>query len=104
MSPNRWYERSYRFECKEVEHWKRLGYYSYRAYASKGDVDVYAFGSEGVVVIALTVFTDRPRPSKERKDRERLLRIPASPNLRRLFVEYGPVRSGSPTTRRVVEI
>lgn len=102
--PNKYYERSYRYEVKEVEHWTSLGYYSYRAHASKGDVDVYAFGPTEVVVIALTCFTDRPDTRKAKKDTERLLRITRSPGIRRLRVEYGPVVSGIKTPRKETEI
>lgn len=97
--PNRYYERSYRFEMQEVQHWTDRGYYSYRAHASKGDVDVYAFGPTEVVVVALTCFTDRRNASKARKDAARLRKLPKSSGLRRLQVERGPVKRGSKTPR-----
>jgi hypothetical protein len=102
--PNPYYARSYRHEIKERDRWIDAGYYAYRAYASKGDVDVYAFSEKEVVVIAVTVFTNRPSARKAREDTERLLRIPKSPHLRRLRVEYGPIRASVRTPRKETEV
>jgi hypothetical protein len=101
---NPYYERSYRFECKEVEHWIARGYYAFRSYASKGPYDVIAFNTEEVVLIALTVFTDRRNSSKAKKDTARLQQIPKSARLRMLQVERGPVRKGVETPRVEVEV
>lgn len=101
---NRNYQQGYRYEVLEVAYWISRGYYAERAYASKGRWDVFAANSKEVVLVAVTSFSNRRSAKKARDDTKKLRAIPKSPGLRRLQVEYGPIKKGKTTPRKEVEV
>ncbi len=96
------YRTGRRYEYKERDYWQDCGYYSERAYASKGVWDVLA--TNGEVTVFVQVKTFKSREPEYRDDIDRLRTIPKGSGVRRLLVVYGPRKSGVKTPRKVIEV